>query len=204
MLMLPYVESSSKPVPEPAEDTLSPTPRPTASRGTPRTPRRVALQPKRLEALDDALGPLGPLGDNAPVPVSKNTDQPPAPPEKETSLPYRSVPTAQSRPPPTDGVGDGEGRIGAGKGRFSPQVQPSQTGVQRNTTPSVSVEQAAKPSFDISVGDPHKVGDMTSSHIVYQVRTKVRFLDRFGDGPLTAVDYLQSIPPTRLCGYEAL
>jgi sorting nexin-1/2 len=36
----------------------------------------------------------------------------------------------------------------------------------------MSVEQAAKPSFDISVGDPHKVGDLTSSHIVYQVRTK--------------------------------
>ena len=38
----------------------------------------------------------------------------------------------------------------------------------------MSVEQAAKPSFDISVGDPHKVGDLTSSHIVYQVTTKVR------------------------------
>jgi sorting nexin-1/2 len=36
----------------------------------------------------------------------------------------------------------------------------------------MSIEQAAKPSFDISVGDPHKVGDLTSSHIVYQVRTK--------------------------------
>jgi sorting nexin-1/2 len=36
------------------------------------------------------------------------------------------------------------------------------------------VEQAAKPTFYITVGDPHKVGDLTSSHIVYQVRTKVR------------------------------
>ena len=36
----------------------------------------------------------------------------------------------------------------------------------------MSVEQAAKPNFDITVGDPHKVGDLTSSHIVYQVRTK--------------------------------
>ena len=35
------------------------------------------------------------------------------------------------------------------------------------------MEQAAKPNFDITVGDPHKVGDLTSSHIVYQVRTKV-------------------------------
>lgn len=44
---------------------------------------------------------------------------------------------------------------------------------RRETTPSVSVEQAAKPSFEISVGDPHKVGDLTSSHIVYLVKTRV-------------------------------
>ncbi|KAI4813375.1 Vps5-domain-containing protein [Aureobasidium sp. EXF-8845] len=43
---------------------------------------------------------------------------------------------------------------------------------RRQMQPSVSIEQAAKPSFDISVGDPHKVGDLTSSHTVYQVRTK--------------------------------
>lgn len=45
--------------------------------------------------------------------------------------------------------------------------------MQRNNQPSVSIEQAAKPTFDITVGDPHKVGDLTSSHIVYQVRTRV-------------------------------
>lgn len=37
----------------------------------------------------------------------------------------------------------------------------------------MSVEQAAKPTFYITVGDPHKVGDITNSHIVYQVQTKV-------------------------------
>lgn len=60
--------------------------------------------------------------------------------------------------------------------RFS-QGQPSPgapDGARRHTQPSVSIEQAARPSFDITVGDPHKVGDLTSSHIVYQVRTKVR------------------------------
>ena len=45
---------------------------------------------------------------------------------------------------------------------------------RRSTQPSMSVEQAAKPSFTVTVGDPHKVGDLTSSHTVYQVRTKVR------------------------------
>jgi len=63
----------------------------------------------------------------------------------------------------------------ASKTRFS-QGQPSPGGGEssrRQTQPSVSIEQAARPNFDITVGDPHKVGDLTSSHTVYQVRTKV-------------------------------
>lgn len=58
--------------------------------------------------------------------------------------------------------------------RVPPPVQAAPPGPFRDTQPSVSIEQAAKPSFDITVGDPHKVGDLTSSHIVYSVRTKVR------------------------------
>lgn len=57
--------------------------------------------------------------------------------------------------------------------RAPPPVQAAQPSQFRGTAhPSVSVEQAAKPSFQITVGDPHKVGDLTSSHIVYSVRTK--------------------------------
>jgi len=59
--------------------------------------------------------------------------------------------------------------------RVPPPVQPAQAAPsRRDTQPSVSIEQAAKPNFYITVGDPHKVGDLTSSHIVYLVRTKVR------------------------------
>ncbi len=59
--------------------------------------------------------------------------------------------------------------------RIPPPVQPpASEGPRRQTQPSMSVEQAAKPTFDIAVGDPHKVGDLTSSHTVYQVRTKVQ------------------------------
>lgn len=58
--------------------------------------------------------------------------------------------------------------------RVPPPVQPAQAAPSRDTQPSVSIEQAAKPNFYITVGDPHKVGDLTSSHIVYLVRTKVR------------------------------
>jgi len=63
-------------------------------------------------------------------------------------------------------------------------VQPPVGGpFPRQTQPSMSIEQAAKPSFDITVGDPHKVGDITSSHIVYQVQTRVssRFIPHVGN-----------------------
>jgi len=56
-----------------------------------------------------------------------------------------------------------------------PPVAPRSAGpdgMRRQGQPSMSIEQAAKPSFDITVGDPHKVGDLTSSHIVYQVHTR--------------------------------
>ena len=72
-------------------------------------------------------------------------------------------------------LGDTDGSA-TSAGRYI-QGQPSPggpDGPRRQTQPSVSIEQAARPSFDITVGDPHKVGDLTSSHIVYQVRTKVQ------------------------------
>lgn len=57
--------------------------------------------------------------------------------------------------------------------RVPPPVQPANAdGPRRSTQPSVSVEQAAKPTFTIYVGDPHKVGDLTSSHTEYSVTTK--------------------------------
>ena len=71
-------------------------------------------------------------------------------------------------------LGDTDGST-TSAGRFlQGQSSPGAVdGARRQTQPSVSIEQAARPSFDITVGDPHKVGDLTSSHIVYQVRTKV-------------------------------
>ncbi|CZT08115.1 related to VACUOLAR PROTEIN SORTING-ASSOCIATED PROTEIN VPS5 [Rhynchosporium agropyri] len=140
-----------------------------------RGPRRPATQQVRLEPLDDSLGPLGPLGDNAPIPQA---DQPPAPPQKEQVLTHNArqpLATSQSSMSPSmlDSVDlndDVEPTTGP---RIPPPVQPPQTTpLRRDTQPSVSIEQAAKPSFDITVGDPHKVGDLTSSHIVYLVRTK--------------------------------
>lgn len=142
----------------------------------PRTPRRAGAQPVRLEALDDSLGPLGPLGDNATPAV---VEQPPAPPQKEqtVTLNQRQPNVAIQSPiggsifDSIEGSGDLESPAGA---RIPPPVQPAiASPTKRDTQPSVTIEQAAKPTFDISVGDPHKVGDLTSSHIVYLVKTKV-------------------------------
>lgn len=65
-----------------------------------------------------------------------------------------------------------EGQVSSGP-RVPPPVQPAINATpQRQTQPSVSVEQASKPTFRITVGDPHKVGDLTSSHTEYSVYTQ--------------------------------
>ena len=144
----------------------------------PRGPiRRLVAQPTKLEAVDDPLGPLGPLGANAAPGADAQADEPPVPPQKEqmvirTTMPQ---PPAPKRAGPADPhhIDDEEFDRPAGP-RAPPPVQAAQPSPIRTTgQPSVSIEQAAKPSFQITVGDPHKVGDLTSSHIVYSVRTKV-------------------------------
>ena len=159
---------------------LSPPSTPKSPSGRPsRISRRVGVQATRLEAVDDSLGPLGPLGDNAPN--LSEPEQPPIPPSKEQSLPVRNsrqIPSTQSSMTKSMmesvDLADDDKSIGS-RARFSEQNQAPLGGLdhpRRQTQPSVSIEQAARPSFDITVGDPHKVGDLTSSHIVYQVRTK--------------------------------
>lgn len=139
--------------------------------------RYIAPQPRRLEAVDDSLGPLGPLGGNA---SEAEAEQPPAPPQKEQPISRTLRPgtaTSQSSMSRSgmDSVNlEDEDELPSTKPRYPPPVQPpANNAPKRQIQPSVSVEQAAKPSFEITVGDPHKVGDLTSSHTVYQVRTKV-------------------------------
>ncbi|MCJ1309205.1 Vacuolar protein sorting-associated protein 5 [Agyrium rufum] len=170
--------STSKPAPA-ATPSISSEPRSPLGKSlrTSRGPRRVEAQATKLEAIDGSLDPLGPLGDNTPL-----QSEPPAPPLKEQSLPLRNARQGNLTDSRMGGsgmlesvdLGDGADANGT-RTRAPPPVQPSSTGLEntkRSKHPSVSVEQAAKPSFDIAVGDPHKVGDLTSSHIVYQVRTK--------------------------------
>ncbi len=158
---------------------LSPssTPRSPAGRN-PRTARKVGVQATRLEAVDDSLGPLGPLGE---ISNASEPELPPAPPLKEQSLPVRNVRPTQSAQSPmsrsmidSTELGDDDRSSVHSRQRYATAggIETS----RRQTQPSVSIEQAARPTFTITVGDQHKVGDLTSSHIVYQVRTKVRSL----------------------------
>ena len=150
----------------------------TSARG-PRTPRKIGAQATRLEAIDDSLGPLGPLGENSNL---SEPELPPVPPSKEQTFPTRNArPTALSQPSMNKGIDsadlvDDDRSSTASRPRHLHPGQSAPGGIEnlrRPTQPSVSIEQAARPSFDITVGDPHKVGDLTSSHTVYQVRTKV-------------------------------
>lgn len=150
------------------------TPAPSASSSAPRPsrgPRRLVAQPTRLEAVDDPLGPLGAV----PEDNGSANDAPPVPPQKEQMVIRTTMPQPQQQRRPADPHNvDDEENDGPKVPRAPPPVEAAQpSAVRTSNQPSVSIEQAAKPSFQITVGDPHKVGDLTSSHIVYSVRTKV-------------------------------
>ncbi|KAG9187821.1 hypothetical protein G6011_05692 [Alternaria panax] len=169
---------SPAPSAQPAADSApaaASAPRSPAARGPRR--RQYGLQPTKLEAVDDPLGPLG-----APSPTTGTDSAPPAPPQKEAAASRTTRPAPGGASTPSlrgmmdsvdlDGDND-EQPPSSHAARIPPPVQAASNATpQRHTQPSVSVEQAAKPSFAISVGDPHKVGDLTSSHTEYSVTTK--------------------------------
>lgn len=166
----------------PASNTSAPSALSAQSAGRPSrlTPRRLVAQPTRLQSVED--DPLGPLGASAPTTSDGSLPPlaPPVPPVKE-QLPLRTTLSGsgntlkRSGPPDPHRIDDDDGYGQPSGPRHPPPVQPAQPSpIRSSMQPSVSVEQASKPSFQITVGDPHKVGDLTSSHIVYSVRTKVR------------------------------
>lgn len=148
-----------------------------AARRGPRVKRQPAPA-ARLEAAEDPLGPLG--GDTAPQ------EEPAPPPElpSKASQPPESPKASPASPPPSRGRAripaafrdDDDDDEDISRTRYpgaSPQQQGPDRAGARYGKQSMSVEQASKPSFIITVGDPHKVGDLTGSHTVYQVRTRV-------------------------------
>ena len=166
----------------PTASQQSPTSPPTSSRAptsrAPRGAKKVVLPTARLEPVEGSSDPLGPLSASQ---SNLEPDRPPSPPSKEQSLPTRNARQAPATPPNLRNVSHSRGEIDEDDASIASGQRPrsqgrSQTGVgegvRRQIHPSVSIEQAARPTFNITVGDPHKVGDPISSHIVYQVRTK--------------------------------
>ncbi|KAF2769930.1 vacuolar protein sorting-associated protein Vps5 [Teratosphaeria nubilosa] len=164
---------STTPAPKPAPTApatrKSSTPRAAPSKS--RTPRRYAAlaQSTTLESLDDdSLGPLGPLGaEAAEEPVA------PTPPVKELASRTRQ----QASRPGTAASAmasslDDDGTASLNGSARAVQAPSPLAGAPRQTQPSVSVEQAAKPTFHITVGDPHTVGNAANSHTVYSVITR--------------------------------
>ncbi|KAF2856550.1 vacuolar protein sorting-associated protein-like protein vps5 [Plenodomus tracheiphilus IPT5] len=189
------VPSQSSPVNEPSKlgqdnnagaDTLAPSNKTTenstpSASAAPRSPagrgprrRQYGVQSTKLEAVEDPLGPLG-----ADTPPTGAEAAPPAPPQKESAgqrnaqaAPGASAPSLRSMMDSVD-LNDDDEQSRSQAPRIPPPVQAQANAApQRQTQPSVSIEQAAKPSFSIYVGDPHKVGDLTSSHTEYSVTTK--------------------------------
>ncbi|BAE54789.1 unnamed protein product [Aspergillus oryzae RIB40] len=158
-----------------SQQTTSTGPRSPVRRG-PRGIRKISAHATKLEAVDDTLDPLGPLGDKADETSPAAVEQAPVPPQKE-AFAGRNVRPTSSASQTSSGAGmvDSVNLEEDGAGfRNPPPVQPPSDAdsSKRQSEPSISIEKAAKPTFEITVGDPHKVGDLTSSHIVYQVRTK--------------------------------
>jgi sorting nexin-1/2 len=126
--------------------------------------------------VDDTLGPLGPLGAPAQsqetLVESHHENEPLQAPRATaagTQSSLRGMMDSVSLEDREEEEGDGPRRP-----RVPPPVQPPQSdNPQRQVAPSVNVVEAAKPSFHIIVGDPHKVGDLTSAHTEYNVYTKV-------------------------------
>ncbi|KAH6603263.1 hypothetical protein Trco_008038 [Trichoderma cornu-damae] len=178
----PEPPAESEPVASPpatSQASTSSAPRPS------RAPRRIVAQPTKLEAVDDPLGPLS----AEPVRDAAALDAPPVPPQKEqmvirtTMAPlqqqqqqqhqHQQQAAARRAADPHLFEDDDDDLEGPRGPRLPPPVDAARpSSVRSSTQPSVSVEEAAKPTFYITVGDPVKIGDMTSSHIVYSVRTK--------------------------------
>jgi sorting nexin-1/2 len=170
----PSSSSSAATVPD-----ATPTEAPATSKPTTGTARsrgkgikRVVPQATKIESVDDPMGPLGPLGDTAPPPPPQDDDamlySPPG--GKPSASSNASLKTLMG----SVNINDEDDIPTSSKARVPPPVQPAAFGdsPQRQTQPSVSIVEAAKPTFHINVGDPHKVGDLTTTHTEYQVSTR--------------------------------
>lgn len=161
-------EAATGPKPESPRATVT-TNAPSKTPGGRGTRKRVPAPQVTLEAADDPLA--GPLGGASVEVAQEALDEPPELPQKEQRPVQTASPTVAR--PARRPIPAGQDDDGALPRPGSQQGQPGSAGGTRQPQ-SISIEQASKPSFNITVGDPHKVGDFAGSHTVYQVRTKVR------------------------------
>lgn len=131
---------------------------PISSRRRPAGSRLSQSVVSKLEDLDLESDPLGPLGE-----VGAETVAPP-PPAKDDSLASR----AAKQPPTT--FSEIKAEIETPRYTDLGRAQPPPVSRQLSTP----LEQAAQPpTFNIYVGDPTTIGNITGSHTEYKVRTKV-------------------------------
>lgn len=119
-----------------------------------RKPIRASAITSRLEQLGLDSDPLGPLG----APETSEASRP-DPPTKE-SQPSGGVTSAS--------IGKVKMDVRSASNYYN--AANEQNGSGRPL--SVPLEQAANPTFNIVVGDPTKIGDITSAHTVYKVSTR--------------------------------
>ncbi|KAK9456015.1 Vps5 C terminal like-domain-containing protein [Dipodascopsis uninucleata] len=112
-----------------------------------------------FENIDPVANPLGPLVDDPPEEDSK---------DEEKDVQPEQLPTnANSWASRMKTVGE-EAQAAASISILNPSLTATSSSIARH----IPVEQAANPTFEISVGDPIKVGDLASAHTVYNVHTK--------------------------------
>lgn len=164
-------EAAATPDTDNDADVVNTSPKPSSAAR--RNPRRTGRHVVRAVAIDDNLGPLGPLGDNSnssPEPstpmASSSQEIPPQPPTKELGL--RAGSSRLDRDILESVAHDEDG----GEARRQQQQRSAGGGGAGGSTTEMQAA-PTKPLFEIHVGDPHKVGDLTSAHTVYNVRTKV-------------------------------
>ncbi|KAI5810803.1 vacuolar protein sorting-associated protein-like protein vps5 [Pyronema omphalodes] len=165
-------EPSSAPAAAPSTEVTVPASPPQASSTSRRPTRRPGRHVVRAVAIDDdlgPLGPLGPLGGDSAEPSAPTTPQPlqevlpPQPPIKEA---------AAAAPAPQQRKKDVLESIVLGEDEDSEAIRRSMGVRLPGIGPSADGGASQKPVFEIHVGDPHKVGDLTTAHTVYNVRTK--------------------------------
>ncbi|BFZ56756.1 Vacuolar protein sorting-associated protein vps5 [Savitreella phatthalungensis] len=139
-----HITSSSKPISSPVKAA--------GKRTSARRSNRAAALSARLENVDLDVDPLGPLGHSS-TDFSEQVS-----PQLPQAVFSSTAATASTRPSRATSDDEGlAGTVGTASSHAAGNVQ---------------AEHTTNPVFRITVGDPTKIGDITSAHTVYRVNTQ--------------------------------